>query len=138
VAKLARWIYVFGGDVVKLFVALGSLSAFLAVAMGAFGAHGLKNRVALDMLKVWETAVLYHLVHAVGLVLIGVLCQLMPEVSAVRNAGWSMLAGTILFSGSLYLLVLTGTKPLGIITPIGGVAFLAGWLLLALAAWQSS
>lgn len=121
----------------KLFVVIGSLSAFLGVALGAFGAHGLKNMVAQDMLKVWETAVLYHLVHAVGLVLVGVLCHLMPEVSTVRSAGWAMLAGTILFSGSLYLLVLTGSKPLGIITPIGGVAFLAGWLLLAAAAWQN-
>ena len=121
----------------KLFVLIGSLSAFLGVALGAFGAHGLKNMVAQDMLKVWETAVLYHLIHALWLILVGVLCHLMPEVNAVRSAGWAMLAGTILFSGSLYLLVLSGSKPLGIITPIGGVAFLAGWLLLAVAVWQN-
>ncbi len=89
------------------------------------------------MLTVWETAVLYHLVHALGLLLIGILCHLMPEVALVRNAGWALLAGTLLFSGSLYILVLTGVKPLGMITPLGGVAFLAGWLLLAIAAWQS-
>ena len=121
----------------KIFVLLGSVSAFLGVALGAFGAHGLKNKVALDMLKVWETAVLYHLIHALGLVLIGVLCSLMPEASLVRNAGWAIVVGTFLFSGSLYLLVLTGSKPLGIITPLGGVAFLIGWLLPAIAAWQS-
>lgn len=121
----------------KLFIILGSLSAFLGVGLGAFGAHGLKTRVPPEMLTVWETAVLYHLVHALGLLLIGILCHLMPEVALVRNAGWTLLAGTLLFSGSLYVLVLTGVKPLGMITPLGGIAFLAGWLLLAIAAWQS-
>lgn len=122
----------------KIFVLLGSLSAFLGVALGAFGAHGLKTKVAPDMLAVWETAVLYHLVHALGLLLIGILCHLMPDLALLRNAGWALLIGTLFFSGSLYLLVLTGVKPLGMITPIGGVAFLAGWILLAAAAWQSA
>lgn len=122
----------------KTFVLLGSLSAFLGVALGAFGAHGLKTKVAPDMLAVWETAVLYHLVHALGLLLIGILCHLMPDLALLRNAGWALLIGTLFFSGSLYLLVLTGVKPLGMITPIGGVAFLAGWILLAAAAWQSA
>jgi uncharacterized membrane protein YgdD (TMEM256/DUF423 family) len=120
----------------KIFLFLGSLSAFSGVALGAFGAHGLKNKVAPDMLNVWETGVLYHLIHALGLILVGILCSLMPDVPLVRNAGWSILVGTILFSGSLYILVLTGVKPLGMITPLGGVAFLVGWLLLAIAAWQ--
>jgi uncharacterized membrane protein YgdD (TMEM256/DUF423 family) len=120
----------------KIFLLLGSLSAFSGVALGAFGAHALKSKVAPEMLNVWETSVLYHLIHALGLILIGVLCSLMPDVSLVRNAGWSILAGTVLFSGSLYVLVLTGAKPLGMITPLGGVAFLLGWLLLAIAAWQ--
>ena len=120
----------------KTFVVLGSLSAFFGVALGAFGAHGLKTRVTPEMLAVWQTGVLYHLVHALGLLLIGVLVQLMPEASMVRNAGWAILLGTLLFSGSLYLLVLTGIKPLGMITPFGGIAFLAGWLMLAAAAWQ--
>ena len=101
----------------KIFVVLGSLSAFFGVALGAFGAHGLKTRVAPE-------------------VLIGVLVQLMPEATMVRNAGWALLLGTLLFSGSLYLLVLTGIKPLGMITPFGGISFLAGWLMLAAAAWQ--
>lgn len=122
----------------KTFVLLGSLSAFLGVALGAFGAHGLKTKVAPDMLAVWETAVLYHLVHALGLLLIGILCHLMPDLALLRNAGWALLIGTLFFSGSLYLLVLTGVKPLGMITPIGGVAFLAGWILLAAAAWQAA
>jgi uncharacterized membrane protein YgdD (TMEM256/DUF423 family) len=90
------------------------------------------------MLTVWETAVQYHLVHALGLILVGILCQLMPAASLLRPAGWLLLAGIILFSGSLYALVLTGTKPIGIITPIGGVAFLIGWLLLALSAWRDT
>jgi uncharacterized membrane protein YgdD (TMEM256/DUF423 family) len=90
------------------------------------------------MLTVWETAVQYHLVHALGLILVGILCQLMPAAAMVRPAGWLLLAGIVLFSGSLYTLVLTGTKTLGIITPIGGVAFLIGWLLLALGVWRHS
>jgi uncharacterized membrane protein YgdD (TMEM256/DUF423 family) len=120
----------------KIFVMLGSLSAFLGVALGAFGAHGLKTKVNPEMLNVWETAVLYHLVHAIGLLMIGILCHLMPDVALLRNAGWAILVGSVLFSGSLYVLVLTGVKPLGMITPLGGVAFLAGWLLLALGAWK--
>lgn len=122
----------------KIFILLGSVSAFLGVALGAFGAHGLKTKVAPDMLNVWETAVFYHLVHALGLLLIGVLCHLVPDIALIRNAGWALLVGTVLFSGSLYVLVLTGVKPLGMITPLGGVAFLAGWLLLTLAALKLS
>jgi uncharacterized membrane protein YgdD (TMEM256/DUF423 family) len=120
----------------KIFVVLGSLSALLGVGLGAFGAHGLKARVTPEMLAVWQTGVLYHLVHALGLLLIGVLCHLMPEAATARNAGWAILLGSVLFSGSLYLLVLTGIKPLGMITPFGGIAFLLGWLLLGIAAWQ--
>jgi uncharacterized membrane protein YgdD (TMEM256/DUF423 family) len=122
----------------KIFVLLGSISAFLGVALGAFGAHGLKSRVAEDMLVVWQTAVQYHLVHALGLLLVGILCQLLPGAPLVRSAGWFLLAGTVLFSGSLYVMVLSGLRPLGIITPLGGVAFLIGWLLLAVAAWQQT
>ena len=123
------------GDM-KIFLFLGSLSAFLGVSLGAFGAHGLKTRVAPEMLTIWETGVLYHLVHALGLLLVGVLVHQMPEVALVRQAGWALMIGTVLFSGSLYVLVLTGVKPLGMITPLGGVAFLAGWLLLGVAAWR--
>ena len=120
----------------KIFVVLGSLSAFAGVALGAFGAHGLKTKVTPEMLTVWQTGVLYHLVHAIGLLLIGMLCHLMPETTMVRNAGWAILLGTVLFSGSLYVLVLTGIKPLGMITPFGGIAFLVGWLLLCFSAWH--
>jgi uncharacterized membrane protein YgdD (TMEM256/DUF423 family) len=120
----------------KIFVLLGSLSAFLAVALGAFGAHGLKARVTPEMLTVWQTGVQYHLAHALGLVLIGILCELMPGISLIRSAGWMLLAGSVLFSGSLYIMVLSEIRALGMITPLGGVAFLIGWLLLAIAAWQ--
>ena len=120
----------------KTFVVLGSLSAFAGVALGAFGAHGLKTRVTPEMLTVWQTGVFYHLVHALGLLLVGILSHLMPEAVMVRNAGWAILLGMVLFSGSLYALVLTGIKPLGMITPFGGIAFLVGWLLLGAAAWQ--
>jgi uncharacterized membrane protein YgdD (TMEM256/DUF423 family) len=120
----------------KLFILLGSLNALIGVALGAFGAHGLKTKVAPEMLAVWNTAVQYHLIHALGLLMIGILCHLMPDAPLIKTAGWSILLGIILFSGSLYALVLTGTKPLGIITPIGGVAFLIGWLMIAVAAWR--
>jgi uncharacterized membrane protein YgdD (TMEM256/DUF423 family) len=122
----------------RIFVLLGSLSAFLGVALGAFGAHGLKTRVTPEMLTVWQTGVQYHLVHALGLVLIGILCELMPGVSLIRNAGWMLLAGSVLFSGSLYIMVLSDIRALGMITPFGGLAFLIGWLLLAIAAWQKA
>jgi uncharacterized membrane protein YgdD (TMEM256/DUF423 family) len=122
----------------KLFLVLGSLNALIGVALGAFGAHGLKTRVAPEMLSVWQTGVQYHLIHALALLLIGILCQMMPDASLVRYAGWSLQLGILLFSGSLYVLVLSGVKSLGMITPLGGVAFLVGWLLLALAAWRHS
>lgn len=119
----------------QLFIVIGSLNALLGVALGAFGAHGLKSRVPPEMLTVWQTAVQYHLVHALGLLLIGILAQLLPDSALVRQAGWALLLGVVLFSGSLYLMVLSGVRMLGAITPLGGLAFLAGWGLLALAAW---
>ena len=122
----------------KIFVLIGSLSAFLGVALGAFGAHGLKTRVTPEMLIVWQTGVQYLLVHALGLVLIGILCQLLPEASLIRSAGWMLLAGSALFSGSLYIMVLSDVRALGMITPLGGIAFLIGWLMLAIAVWQQT
>lgn len=121
----------------RIFVLLGSLNLFLAVALGAFGAHGLRSRLEAGLLVTWQTGVLYHLVHALGLVLVGILVHLLPQAPLLRSAGWALLAGIVLFSGSLYLLVLTGVRPLGAITPFGGLAFLAGWLLLALAVGRS-
>ncbi len=122
----------------KLFIMMGSLNAFLGVALGAFGAHGLKTKVSPEMLTVWQTGVQYHLVHALGLVLIGILCHLMPEINLLRNAGWFLLLGIVLFSGSLYVLALSGVRGIGMITPLGGIAFLIGWLLLVVAAWKGA
>jgi uncharacterized membrane protein YgdD (TMEM256/DUF423 family) len=117
----------------RTFVAGGSLSAMLAVALGAFGAHVLKGRLSSQMIEVYQTAVLYHLVHAVGLVLVGLVAHLLPDSGPVRWAGWLLAMGTLLFSGSLYLLAVSGILGLGGITPFGGVAFLAGWAFLAVA-----
>ncbi len=115
----------------KLWFISGSLNAFLSVALGAFGAHGLKERLSADLLQTWETAVHYHQIHALGLILIGALIQWMPNSSLLNWAGALLFAGIVFFSGSLYVLCLTGVRSLGIITPFGGLAFLAGWLVLA-------
>jgi uncharacterized membrane protein YgdD (TMEM256/DUF423 family) len=117
----------------KLFVSLGALAAALGVALGAFGAHALKARLSADMLAVWQTAVQYHLWHALGLVAVGLLAQHLPASVPVRVAGWLMLVGIVLFSGSLYALALSGTRWLGAITPFGGACFILGWLVLVVA-----
>lgn len=114
----------------KFFVILGSLNAFLAVALGAFGAHGLKSKVSEEMLTVWQTGVQYHMFHALGLILIGILIHLLPQIGPLRLSGWLLFSGIVLFSGSLYVMVLSGVRALGIVTPIGGIAFLLGWLLV--------
>jgi len=113
------------------FIAIGAILAFLAIAFGAFGAHGLKQVLSQDMLVIFHTAVTYQTWHALGLVLIGILFQLKPS-SLLIKAGWAMLAGIILFSGSLYILSLSGIKILGMITPMGGIAFLIAWALIAI------
>lgn len=116
---------------IKLFVAIGAVNAFLAVALGAFGAHLLKAKLAPEMFAVWQTAVQYHLPHAVGLVVVGVLIHLLPGAGLLHWAGWLLAVGMLLFSGSLYLLALSGVRWLGAITPLGGVALLGGWAALA-------
>ena len=112
----------------------GSVFAALGVALGAFGAHALRERVSETLLGTWETAVFYHLVHALALV---VLAAFAARLGAA--AGWIAVlfaGGILLFSGSLYALVLTGVRPLGMITPVGGIALIAGWAWLAVAAWK--
>jgi len=119
----------------RLFVVAGALSGFVGVAAGAFGAHALRSRVAPDLLSIWNTGAQYMLVHALALVLVGTLAaRAATPSSALTAAGWCFLAGIVLFSGSLYALVLTGVRGLGAVTPVGGVAFLAGWATLAIAA----
>ena len=114
----------------RLFFIIGSLSAFVAVAHGAFGAHGLKARLSPEMLATFETGARYQMYHALALLAVGWACTRWPG-AAVNASGWLFVAGTLLFSGSLYALALTGTRALGAITPFGGLAFLAGWLCLA-------
>jgi len=109
-----------------------AMSGFIAVAFGAFGAHALRASVAPEMLAVWETAMQYQMFHALALLCIVVAGSRRPN-KLLYVSGWIFVVGTLLFSGSLYALVLTGIKALGMITPIGGVLFLSGWLVLALA-----
>lgn len=116
------------------FVTIGSLCALLSVAIGAFGAHGLEGRLTADMMENYQTGVQYQMMHSLGLLVVGLLSGFMPESGHLRRAGWSMLIGIIVFSGSLYVLSITGITKLGMITPIGGVAFIFGWLSLILAA----
>jgi uncharacterized membrane protein YgdD (TMEM256/DUF423 family) len=116
----------------KLLAAAGALSALVSVAAGAFGAHALKGRLSEYHLGVFETGARYQMYHALALLLIGVLAQAQPK-GALTAAGGSMIAGTVLFSGSLYLLALTDLRWLGAVTPLGGLAFLVGWALLAFA-----
>ena len=110
--------------------ATGAIAAALGVGLGAFGAHGLKSRVSPEMLVVFETAARYHLIHALGLLAVGWAASKWPGTT-VNAAGWCLLSGILLFSGSLYTMTLTGLRWLGAITPLGGLAFICGWLLLA-------
>ena len=120
----------------KVFIILGSLNAFLAVALGAFGAHGLQNKLTEQMLATYETGVKYHMMHALGLILIGIISRYTSGSVLINWSGWLICAGIVLFSGSLYLLSISGIRWLGAVTPLGGLSFLAGWLLLAVAAFK--
>jgi uncharacterized membrane protein YgdD (TMEM256/DUF423 family) len=126
-------------DVDRAFISLGSLSGCLAVAAGAFAAHALRDRLSADLLEVFQTGATYQMYHALALVAVGIL---LPRFSIsgsawLTAAGWLFVGGTILFSGSLYALALSGARVLGAVTPLGGVAFLLGWLALALGIWRS-
>jgi uncharacterized membrane protein YgdD (TMEM256/DUF423 family) len=119
----------------RAFIIVAAVLGALGVALGAFGAHALKARLAPEMLTVYQTGVLYHLIHAVAL--LGVAAWIARGgASAATAAGWLFVAGVVLFSGSLYTLALTGVRGLGMITPFGGVAFIGGWLALAWDAWR--
>jgi uncharacterized membrane protein YgdD (TMEM256/DUF423 family) len=113
----------------RLFFAAGASAGFLAVAFGAFGAHALKSRLSADMLTIFEVGVRYHFYHALALLAAAWACTRWPGSLAVAS-GWLFIAGIVIFSGSLYLLAFSGLRWLGAITPIGGLAFLAGWLCL--------
>jgi uncharacterized membrane protein YgdD (TMEM256/DUF423 family) len=117
----------------RVFFVIGAASGFIAVALGAFAAHGLKARLAPEVLATFEVGVRYQMYHALALFAVAWACTRWPGTLA-NAAGWLFVAGTLVFSGSLYLLALTGEKWLGAVTPLGGLAFLAGWLCLAAAA----
>jgi len=115
----------------KTFLVLGALCAMLAVMLGAFGAHALRSRLPPELLAVFHTGVQYHFWHALGLLAIGLVLLHAPGSAPVRWAGWLMLAGIVVFSGSLYVLSISGARWLGAITPLGGLSFIAAWALLA-------
>ncbi len=115
----------------RLFFVLGSLSAGSAVALGAFGAHALKARLSPDMLAAYETGVRYQMFHALALMAVAWAGTRWPNSAAITASGWLFVAGTLLFSGSLYALSLSGVRGLGAVTPIGGLAWLLGWAALA-------
>ncbi|HKX37893.1 MAG TPA: DUF423 domain-containing protein [Burkholderiales bacterium] len=116
----------------KPLLATGALLAAAAVALGAFGAHGLKSRLSADMLAVWNTAVQYHFWHALGIMAVALAAAQLPGAWA-RVAGWVLVAGTALFSGSLYALAVGAPRALGAVAPVGGALLIAGWVAFAAA-----
>jgi uncharacterized membrane protein YgdD (TMEM256/DUF423 family) len=121
----------------KLFLGLAGVSGFLSVALGAFGAHALKTKLSTEMMAVYQTGIQYQQFHALALLGVALLMSNHPSPS-LTNAGWFFTAGTVIFSGSLYALALTEIKILGAVTPLGGLAFLAGWACLIRAALQQT
>jgi len=120
----------------RLALALAAAFLFVAVGVGAFGAHALRARLAPEQMAVYQTAVQYHFWHALGLLAVGILLAQKPDSGALSLSAWLLVAGLVLFCGSLYLLALTGVRALGAVTPFGGAAFLAGWAALAWAVWR--
>ena len=121
----------------RTFFVLASLLGGLGVALGAFGAHALAARVPTDLLTTYETGVRYQMYHVFALFAVVLAMTRWPDSNLPAIAGWLFVAGIVIFSGSLYVLVFSGQRWLGAITPIGGVAFIAGWILLAVVAWRS-
>lgn len=122
----------------RLFFALASLLSGLGVALGAFGAHAMRGRVAENLLANYETGVRYHFYHALALFAVVIAIQRWPSSSLPVIAGWLFIVGIVIFSGSLYIMAFTGLRWLGAITPIGGVALIAAWVCLLLVAWRGS
>jgi len=116
-----------------LWARVGAILMFLAVAFGAFGAHGLRGRLTPEMLAIFETGIRYHVYHALGIFAVAWIADKNPT-SLANAAGWAFVVGIVVFSGSLYVLSVSGIRWLGAITPLGGTAFLVGWILLFLAA----
>jgi uncharacterized membrane protein YgdD (TMEM256/DUF423 family) len=120
----------------RLALLFAAVFLFAAVASGAFGAHAMRSKLEPDLMAAFQTAVQYHFWHALGLLAVGILLLQKPDSGALAAAGWLLVAGLVLFSGSLYALALTGVRGFGAVTPFGGIAFLAAWGALAWAAWR--
>ncbi|MBK6617747.1 MAG: DUF423 domain-containing protein [Nitrosomonas sp.] len=120
----------------RFFLALGAFNAFLCVALGAMGAHVLKTQLTADMLANYQTGVQYHFYHALGLILVGLLLDRLPSSRSLKASGILMCAGILFFSGTLYVISLTGLRGLGMIAPLGGTSYMSAWLFLTYAAWK--
>lgn len=112
----------------KIFIIIGVLAMAMGVVLGAFGAHGLKTRIEPNLLAAYQTGVEYHMYHALGLILVGLMAYQFPQAVGMKWGAWCLMWGVVLFSGSLYLMAVTGVRWLGAITPIGGTAFIVGWI----------
>lgn len=121
----------------KIFLALGAVNAFLCVMLGALGSHGLKSILAPDILTTFQIGVQYHFYHAIGLILVGLALDRLPQARALKFSGILMMTGIVLFSGTLYVVSLTGWRGLGMVAPLGGTSYMAGWLLFAWATWKN-
>ncbi len=122
----------------KTFISLGAMNAFLCVLLGAFGAHGLKHKLSPDMLIIFQTGVEYHFYHAFGLIMIGLILLHFSKAKLIILSGWLMLAGIIVFCGSLYGISLTGTRELGMLAPLGGLSLISAWGLLTYGVWKNN
>lgn len=121
----------------RIFLALGAANAFLCVMLGALGSHGLKSILAPDILTTFQIGVQYHFYHAIGLILVGLALDRLPQARALKFSGILMMTGIVLFSGMLYVVSLTGWRGLGMVAPLGGTSYMAGWLLFAWATWKN-
>lgn len=122
----------------RFFLLAGGTLCLLGVIFGAFGAHALKARLAHDMLNAWETAVQYHFLHGLALLVVGLLALHWPDNTTIRGSGWLLLTGIVLFSGSLYTLALLESRWLGAIAPLGGVVLIGGWAMLIYGVWRAA
>jgi len=121
------------GRVARLFLSLGAVFGFLGVALGAFGAHALRDRLSPSDLEIFKTGVQYQSYHAAALLVVGTLILIRPEMKRLQSVGYLFTLGTVIFSGSLYILSVTGIRWFGAITPIGGICYLAGWFIFLVA-----
>jgi len=120
---------------VKQFLVISAFSGLLAVCLGAFGAHGLRGKIDINLMSAFQTGVQYQFYHSLALILIALLAMHLPNEKALLWAGWSFIVGIVLFSGSLYGLALSGPRWLGPVTPVGGLFFIVGWVCFLWAAW---